>query len=68
MITKEEHAFDCVSEKESFGKICKALDNHSGKLTIVLPHEIHKIPHTIEHHTAMAGSLWDGFNNNHTNG
>lgn len=34
---KVEHAFDCVSEHNSFVNISQVLDNKSGRITLVLP-------------------------------
>jgi len=59
--TEVKHAFDAVSEKNSYQNICEVLPN-GGKITLVLPGKDYKeIPDSIEKSITTVGSSHSGF-------
>ncbi|KAL9065948.1 MAG: hypothetical protein Q9157_007306 [Trypethelium eluteriae] len=59
--------FDCVSEKGSSANACKVLEP-GGRISIVLPFNIHEVPDGFEKNSTMAGGLWEGFKNDGAHG
>ncbi|KAI9687367.1 MAG: hypothetical protein M1822_002410 [Bathelium mastoideum] len=64
---KLEVAFDCVSEKGSSENACKVLEP-GGRISIVLPFYIDKVPDGFEKNSTMAGGLWEGFRDDGAHG
>lgn len=57
-VSEVRHAFDAVSEKNSFQNLSKVLAPHGSKITLVLPgKDYSEIPQNIEKSTTTVGSV-----------